>query len=372
MKIGIITIPPYYNYGGILQAYALSHVLKGLGFEAEIIYKKKKWELSGVLKFWTYTKRAIKKYIFREPAWIFWENKNEREWPIVTQYTLGFVRKYIPYRVVGDYSSIREHDYDVFLLGSDQVWRPCYFNGDIVDAYLKFTIGWKVKRIAYAVSFGVDKWEYTPTQTKECADLVKLFDFVSVRESSAVQLCKEHLHINAVHVLDPTLLLNRENYEGLIKYDSASHKGEIFNYILDWNEEKRRFIADFEKSTGKNSFSVHSRIEDWSAPLEERIQPGVETWLQGIRSACYVITDSFHACVFSIIFNRPFFVICNEDRGLARITSLLSMFGLESRLIHLWKSIDECDQIDWKSVNERLWVLRTKSEKYLKDSLNSL
>ena len=103
-----------------------------------------------------------------------------------------------------------EGEYDAFIVGSDQVWRPSY-NQHLEQAFLNFTENWKnVKRIAYAASFGVDNWEFTKKQTKECKRLVQKFDFVSVREDTAVNLCKEHLGIEATHVLDPTLLLSAD------------------------------------------------------------------------------------------------------------------------------------------------------------------
>lgn len=368
MKIGIITIPPYSNYGGILQAYALGHVLQGMGHETEVVYVRKRWHLPLWKMPLSYTKRAIKKYILRRQAWIFYEKKAERDWAITTKNIFGFVEKYIPHRVYERYSAIQEGDYDAYVVGSDQVWRPPYFvSGDIEDAYLRFAENWNVKRVAYATSFGVDHWEYTPKQTAECARLAKKFEGVTVREASAVDLCRKYLGIEAKHVIDPTLLLARSDYEALIHDDSAPHKGEILSYVLDWNDEKRSFLEKLEASTGKHSFRANSRFEEWMAPVEERIQPSVESWLQGFRDADMVVTDSFHACVFSIIFNKPFYVIGNKERGLTRIHSLLSMFGLEGRLVSELPTSET--SIDWDKVNNQIKELQTVSFDFLNKSL---
>ena len=377
MKIGIITLPPYANFGGILQAYALSHVLQGMGHETEVVYIEKRWQLPLWKKPLSYTKRAIKKYILRRPAWIFYEKKAKREWLTITQNTFRFVEKHIRHRFYKRFSSIHEGDYDAFVVGSDQVWRPKYFTyssegADVKEAYLHFAKKWNVKRIAYAASFGVDNWEYTPEQTTKCARLVKAFDAVSVREESAVELCRHYLNVDAKHLVDPTLLLDRKDYEALIGNAATPHKGKILNYILDWDDEKGRFTRELEKATGKQAFRVNSRIDEWYAPLEERIQPSVESWLQGFRDADLVITDSFHACVFSIIFNKPFFVVGNQERGLARIHSLLAMFGLEDRLVSADSSVNPSAPINWETVNSHRQELETEAMKFLKSTLYTI
>ena len=368
MKIGIITLSPELNYGGILQAYALCRVLSGMGHEPEVICIRKRWALPWHRKPWAYTKRAVKKYILRRPAWIHYEEKVEREWPILVQHTIKFVEKYISRHEYESYCYIQPHDYDGFIVGSDQVWRPYYFGGDIADAYLRFTQGWNVKRIAYAASFGVDDWQYNSIQTRECSQLAKSFDAISVRELSGVDLCRKHLGIEALHMADPTLLLSAADYETLIADLPVSHQQEILNYILDWNDAKRQLVEDVETTTGMHSFRVNSRYEEWDAPTEERIQPSVESWLQGFRDASMVLTDSFHACVFSIIFCKPFYVVGNKKRGLTRITSLLAAFGLEDRLVDSITSIDLSASIDWGKVNEKKEKMRNVALKFLTEA----
>ena len=104
-------------------------------------------------------------------------------------------------------------------------------------------------------------------------------------------------------------------------------------YILDISEEKRKFVQRLATERHLTPFHTNAHLTDKSLPLEQRIQPPIEQWLRGFMDAELVLTDSFHACVFSIIFKKPFIVIGNEERGMSRYDSLLSMFGLEKHLL---------------------------------------
>ena len=333
MKIAILTLPLHTNYGGILQAYALQTVLERMGHEVCLIEKRRRpvrlplWKAPLV-----YGKRILKN-MAGHPFPIFYEQKINREEPWVRQNTDKFVARYIKRRIVGDFSEIKEGDYDAFVVGSDQIWRPIYFNDRIERAFLDFTEGWDVKRIAYAASFGTDEWEYTQGQTRRCGELLKRFDAVSVREASGTVLCRKHFGVEAQHVLDPTMLLAREDYIRLFESaNTPKSNGTLLNYILDDTPEKTALVNKIAGERHLVPFKVNSRVEDKTAPLADRIQPPVEQWLRGFHDAEFVVTDSFHACVFSIIFQKPFIVVGNAKRGLSRLSSLLAMFGLESQL----------------------------------------
>ena len=363
MKIGILTLPLHTNYGGILQAYALQTVLERMGHEVCLIEKKRKpfrlplWKAPLV-----YGKRVLKN-LAGHPYPIFYEQKVNREEPITRQNTDLFIKRYIKRRIVNDFSELKESDFDAIVVGSDQIWRPKYFNGNIEDAYLKFAEGWNIKRIAYAASFGTDEWEYTAAQTKECAQLLKQFDAVSVREASGVDLCRKHFGVEAQHVLDPTMLLSAEDYIRLFETaGTPKSPGTLLCYILDETPEKATLIERIAKERKLATFRINSKVEDKTAPITERIQPPVEQWLRGFHDAELVVTDSFHACVFSILFHKPFFVAGNKKRGLSRFTSLLGMFGLEDRLISTVTEADSFEtEIQWDSIDTPLDTLRQKS-----------
>lgn len=373
MKIGIITLPLHTNYGGILQAYALQTVLQRMGHDVRIIdhdsMKMRK------LSLWkmplAYSKRIVKNLIGL-PTPIFLEQRLNQEIPVIRQHTNRFIEKYIRRFVIEDFNQIKKADFDAFVVGSDQVWRPRYFEPmfmtDITDAYLGFAKDWDVIRLSYAASFGVDIWEYNSRQTKNCKELLKLFKGVSVREDSAVELCRKYYGLDAVHVLDPTMLLSREDYVSLI--DAArppQSDGELMTYILDVTEDKSRFIKDVSIETGYKPFSVIAKSKDFNAEVSNRIQPPLESWLKGFMDAKIVITDSFHACVFSILFRKPFLAIVNEGRGASRFRSLLGLFGLEDRIVDIHKSIKK-EKIETPvpaSVYETLDGLREKSVDFL-------
>lgn len=371
MRIGILTLPLHTNYGGILQAYALQTVLERMGHDVSLIEKRRE---PLKLPLWkaplSYGKRILKNML-SHPFPIFYEQKVNRETPIIRQYTDKFIAQYIKRRSIDDYTDVYENDFDAIVVGSDQIWRPKYFP-NIETAYLDFTGGWNIRRIAYAASFGTDEWEYTPKQSMKCGRLLQGFDIVSVREKSGVDLCRDHFHVQATYVLDPTMLLEPKDYIKLCEAaGTPKSPGTLLSYILDEAPEKTALIEKIAKDKGLVPFRVNSKVEDINAPLPERIQPPVEQWLRGFYDAEFVVTDSFHACVFSILFNKPFLVIGNAARGMSRFTSLLSTFGLEDRLIDCNSSIDsKTDNIQWNKVMTLLDYNRKRSRDFLSNQLS--
>ena len=333
MKIGILTLTLHTNYGGILQAYALQTVLERMGHEVVVFNRpftprKTKW--------WQIPKRIVKKLLGRDVV-IFSERKYNREAPILNQHVWEFRKKYIHERIVDKLTDIKEGDVDCIVVGSDQVWRPKYFKKQwqtgIEDAFLAFTKGWNIKRVAYAASFGVDKWEYTSEETIKCRDAIKMFDAISVREDSGVKLLRDNLGFAATHVLDPTLLLKEEDYISLInKVSTPISNGELLFYMLDPCEEKSEIVSHISNELHIKPFSVNRSGVKETAPARERILPSIEIWLRGFCDAKLVLTDSFHACVFSIIFGKPFLITANEKRGLTRLESLLKIVGVKDTL----------------------------------------
>ena len=215
MRIGILTLPLHTNYGGILQAYALQTVLERMGHEVEIINVP--FTLPSISKV-TIVKRIIKKILGKYSGYINYEGKFNKWLPIVAQNLQSFKDKYIHMsRIYDDYSAISSNDYDCIVVGSDQIWRPRMLLSDISNACLSFAEGWNIKRIAYSASFGTQNWEYTSVQTEKCKKLLKMFDAVSVREDSGVVNCLKYFGVKAVHTLDPTLLLTKNDYNELIK-----------------------------------------------------------------------------------------------------------------------------------------------------------
>lgn len=372
MKIGIITLPLHINYGGILQAYALQTYLERRGHEVKVIDYNGDQSLRLSIKNMplVYAKRILKKLI-GNPVPVFLEQTLNRERALVRQNTDKFIKRYIHQHLITDFSQIKAGDFDAFVVGSDQVWRPVYFEqsfrSSICNAYLEFAESWDILRVSYAASFGVDFWEYSQEQTEICCKLLENFDAISVREDSAVHLCKQKFGVNVEHMIDPTMLLSVEDYINLI--DNANppqSQGEILSYILDNNADKEQIVDTISNKTGYRIFSVIAKSDDFYSDISNRIQPSVESWLKGFMDAKLVITDSFHACVFSILFRKPFYVIVNEGRGASRFRSLLKLFDLEDRILDM-KFIEDDIIVEPipESVYHKLAELRGNSDEFL-------
>ena len=170
------------------------------------------------------------------------------------------------------------------------------------------------------------------------------------------------------------MLLDREHYSALAS-EAASRpaRGKVLSYILDKSEEKSAVAALASKWLSSEIYDASVNPRDPDRPLEERIVPSMEQWLACFEDADFVVTDSFHGCVMSLLFHKPFLVLGNASRGLSRVTSLLDMFGLEDRLV---QGIDPEDDgvyyisgIDWNHVDAVLDEWRRRSIDFLKKSL---
>ena len=372
MRIGILTLPLHTNYGGILQAYALQTVLERMGHEVKVINRNINYELPLWKKPFVYSKRIIKNILgYKTP--IFYEQKLIKELPIIRQNTDRFIQQYIHTLNVNNYTDLKEGDFDAIVVGSDQVWRQKYF-GKIYDAYLQFAKDWNIKRIAYAASFGTDEWEYTGRQTSICENLIKKFSAVSVREDSGIDLCKKYLDVDSQHLLDPTMLLEKEDYIRLFENSGTPpNSGTLMCYILDETPEKELLINRVAREKGLIPFRVNSKVENCKSPLEERIQPPVEQWLRGFYDAEFIVTDSFHACVFSIIFNKQFIAILNRERGESRFRSLLKLFYLDNRIIELPQQLDKLtvdSDLNFSNINSLKKTYINKSISFIINNLH--
>jgi len=175
-----------------------------------------------------------------------------------------------------------------------------------------------INRIAYAASFGSNKWEFSLIQTIRCARLAKKFHAISVREKSGVTLCQNKLNVNADYVLDPTLLLNKNQYLALTKDIPIRKEKLLVAYILDSSSIS---VSQSERIAQEKNLTLvyFTAGVDSSKTIPE--------WLSLFRDAAYIITDSFHGTVFSIIFEKEFKCIQNKSRGNARFESLLDLYN---------------------------------------------
>lgn len=377
MKICILTQPLHTNYGGLLQAYSLQTVLKRMGHD--VLTEDRKMPKPSV-------KYAIKCQIKR---WLGPIRKryypSAREVSKIRENTDRFIRENIR-TTEPIYSKTKEefrkYRFDTYIVGSDQVWRPLY-SPYLMNYFLDFTVGQDVKRIAYSASFGTKEWEFSEEETRRAAELLKDFDAISVREDCGVGLCKYYFGVDAVHTLDPTMLLDKEDYLALLKSNCGTKQSgkKLMAYILDASRENDDIKALIASKLGV-------RLDDVIEPMPKKnfytcgpkglggcVYPAVEDWLQGFAEADFVVTDSFHGTVFSIIFNVPFITVVNVGRGADRFTSLINMFDLQDRLI---TSYDEEKTnrlietpIDFSTVNEIRAKAKNESISFLKNALKN-
>ena len=371
MKILIVTHPLGNNYGGLLQAYALQQVLKGLGYSPWIMNVGSESLKIKVL-------RQLRNTVYTLLGRFYVTQRDKDE---LSHNMTYFAKTYITPQTPVLQSRKAKRNYlvkngfNAVIVGSDQVWRPIYLN-NIFHYFLDFTEGLNVKRISYAASFGVDLWEFSVELTNRCRKLIAQFDAISVREVSGVTLCKEHLHRDATLVLDPTLLLPKEHYVELIgKEKEPMVSGDMFCYILDKSEDTKRIVDEISLSMKYQPYYCMPDEVEYSKMTKYNkksfVYPPVTQWLRSIMDAKMVLTDSFHGCVFSIIFNKPFWIVVNKNRGAARFSSLLNLFGLENRIVKddEVKSKDWNEPIDWNNVNPVKEQWKGKSLQFLHNNL---
>lgn len=376
MRIAILTQQLRYNFGGILQNYALQTVLRRMGHEVVTLdpprYHCKWW--------WQYfiliIRHTITRYIRgRREIPIFAEWIQDRETKLLGTNTFKFVDQYI--KRIEHYNlkkELKANDYDAYVVGSDQTWRCLYNRGRIQDMFLSFTKEWKVKRIAYAASFGTNEWEGDAEITNACSDAIKDFDLVTVRESSGIDICNNIFNVKAHHVLDPTLLLTKEDYMKLVerKGHLDTKEGDLYLYLLDENERNMNLAHNISEEMGLKPYTYTSRACDFHGvhTIEERTQPPIELWIKGFDQAKIVLTDSFHACVFSIIFRKQFYLYANKDRGMERYTSLFNILGINNRIVYSLEDVKNLKPIDYNTVYKRLKYCQDESYTLLGDALN--
>lgn len=421
MKVAIFTLPLVNNYGGILQAYALQRALESYGFEAPVVNLK-------IRQRGLFSRDYLK---FLLAKLIYFKKYKNAEFSTLCYYadTQRFIAQNIEmtreiYSPAALKRLFEQEKFGACVLGSDQVFNPPYFDAFENDFSLGFAPQECIK-IAYAASFGGESFKGARDLELHKANLAK-FKAISVRERNATALCESVFGISgAAFVLDPTLLAGREVFEKFISPvgaassvkpgaaefaqsdadraeargvqdaakigaaaqnlnsiaadiadtafsaqdacenavcgANAAQKGQIFAYILDQNERKSEILKSVCEREGLGVREVNDKANRVS----------IEEWLSLIAGAQFVITDSFHGCAFSILFNKPFFAFINENRGSSRFYSLFESFGLQDRVIKSASDVRLSKQVDWTRVNEILSRRREASREFLISNLRA-
>ena len=357
-KIGILTLTPTSNYGGILQSIALYHFLEREGYDVRLINKK--FKINSIIK---------KTYLYVLQRLPGQNLRGFRKSFLKSKALAHNINNLIPKRTkkLFNLKSFREHcnqeNYDAVIVGSDQVWRYSYINDGSFSCYfLDFNKKLQTKKISYAASFGSETWENKETEST-VKSLLKDFDSISCREESGVNLCKDLFDVKAAHVLDPTLLLSSQSYSKIFSLKITKESKTLCTYILDNNKKKCDYTSKISENNSLSLIALNGSNSIY----------GLDEWVAAIKNSKLVITDSFHGMVFSIIFRRQFIVIGNRKRGLARFESLLLKLGLQDRLIEadcLDDSIDLVNTIiDYDQIEPIIEREKKFSEDFLKNSL---
>ena len=357
-KIGTITLPlSSNNYGGIIQAYALQRTISELGSETILLDRRQDKNLKNTLIISIY-KIFYPKYLSVHKN-INIEFRNFIKKHIKTSPTFSSHSKLAEY--------IKINQINTLVTGSDQVWRTKYSKTMYKDLFLDFK---DVRKFSYAASLGVDYWEDEEKKTT-VNELLKDFTGISVREQSVINLFKDEFNQSVEQHVDPTMLLSKEDYKKDLNLIEKADV-ELLTYILDPQADKEKFIDGFAKQHGltRKKIGVKNKINRSTYKnFFNTKHDSIYEWLSSFMSAKFIIADSFHGVVFSILFNVPFIAIGNKSRGLSRFISILTKFNLMNRLItdyneDHFKLFD--NKIDFEKVNEILNSERVKSNNYIK------
>lgn len=361
------------NYGGILQAWALQRFLQGFDVDAVVD--------STVSP--RFGRRAPLRTRLRDgiirlaPAALLPRRLHaEKLRPRINAPLLDFAPRRIATTALLD-ARMRPRaavlaQFDSFLVGSDQVWRPKFMNlpANLFDFLAEDD---PRRRFSYAASFGTDRLDLGAQELAQTRRLAQRLDGISVRESSGVSLVRDNWGVNAEHHVDPTLLVDRETYRRLASdHPGTVPPGALIDYVLDATEASRSVVHQTAEHLTTAPYSLlPASPSTWGAFRAEPqryLKPSVEQWLHAFDTAGFVVTDSYHGTVFSIINNVPFISIVNHLRGAARFQSLLELVGLRERMIEPGASVPQgltTAAIDWDAVNSRIDAERERSREYL-------
>lgn len=380
IKIGIITILKVNNYGAELQAYATQAYLRNAGYDAEIIdylfYKNKghkatkgsrpvfPFPLSARIKEWLYPRIMSLKGICNKKA-----DKARKA---------NFAKFHEDNTAMSPtYHSVEELyaaklPYDIYMTGSDQVWNPGIYSS-IAPYFLTFAPEGK-KRIAYAASFGVANIpEYAKGYYRQRLDK---YDAIGVREKNAVDIVRQLSSTRAEWVLDPTLLLGKEEWMKVAKPTNEDISGKyILIYELTPCQYISRLAAHLHQATGWQIVRIckGASREDKGQEVINVIDAGPAEFLYLFANASAVVTNSFHGTAFSINFQLDFYTVTPaRKQNNSRQKSILELFGLDDRLLPEDAPMPQTDKlhIDYAPVREILQCEREKSAKFLNEAIN--
>lgn len=369
MKIGIITWFTGPNYGTNLQAIALQYFLRNHGFEVNIInYEVPPWQLKK-------EKKSLIKRLAHQPkkyAIKFLLKKYQNEIAMRDKKLAAAISSNCI--LTAKIKNISElinvcNDFDLLICGSDQIWNPNWYD----RFYFADYDGVVTRRISYAPSMGVNA--IPDNVIREISRSISKFSFVSVRENKAAELLSPYTNKRPEVVVDPTLLLSKEDWNTIFQKRNSEKEKYILAFFL--NDEKTHLKAtrDFANKHHYKLVWIPYKGMTYMQNADIRADAGLEDLLNLIRYAEYIITDSFHITVFSIIFEKQFYTFQRFKENSftsqnVRVTNLLEMTNLQNRLIPYQSvKINEKSEICYESHITKLKTEIEKSKQFLSKAI---
>lgn len=374
MKTATLTWNSFYNYGTCLQAYALQHYIESLGYENRVI------DDSSIV--FTVSKSDKSPTVECKLKWRWrkaWQSvhANYRTFYRCQRLLCQGVNEFKAKILKIDYETASvlrdEKDYDVYICGSDQIWVPLGFNNPKwIFYYAAFT---NKKKISYAPSIG---GYYIPDEWKtKVSELISSFSALSVREEAGRDALQELTQQKVKLVVDPTLLLSRNEWENVLPCNYHKKEKYVLGYILTPNNTYYQIARNYAHQHGMKFYLFMLNLQDYGQ-ADKYISGSPFDFLEYVRNADLLFTDSFHGTIFSTIFEIPFYTFkrfadesqLNQN---SRIDTLLKEIGAETRLIES-KNAGHFgnDMPDFIDMKHRLEPLIEHSKKYLRENLAAI
>ena len=362
LKVYGLTYDHTTNYGSCFQAYALQHTIENMVIQGEhpsyFLIPLSTFRDSPVIassknvSFIIHVKRILRKLIK------FIHRKQ----------FIPFEKDFMKYANCHRFAdlSLLNNDADAFVCGSDVIWNPD-FNSRRGVFFLDFATKHK---FSYAASVGkaeVDK-EYITFMKEELAS----FDAISVREKTSLKIVKKCTEKDVQVVVDPVILLDSEEWEKVMVKQPCNNK-YIFAYTTHFNNTFKTFLQALKKKTG-----LQVILFEWNESVSKLIKHGMlfvqspNEWVSLLKEAEYVVTNSFHATVFSVIFHKKFYTVVDTDRTKGtnvRMYDFLNTIGLESRFCSSVPDTIDLSEIDYTTADEKIASMRTESLAYIQRNL---
>lgn len=355
MRCGIVTFFSYCNYGAVLQSYALSKTLEKLGHQAEFIDYRNK------LIYHPFGLESLKArgpvgYVYATMGNLFYRPRRK---------SFAAFREQLAHTeaIEGTSPTQYANTYDKYIAGSDQIWNVGHTQFD--STYFLDFVKDPHKKLSYAASFGGSSLD--DASREFVAKQLEDFEAIAVREDYAADLVHDLTGRDVAVTVDPTLLLNDEEWNQVATPKKAG-KPFILVYQLGFSGKLVQYVNELSKRTGLKVEYVPFPLGGVAAAhLNLGLSPA--DWLARFRDAEYIITDSFHGVVFSVLFRKKFLVVADGQHKNQRAVNLLTKLGIEERVSTPENPCDIADDIDYETVEQRLVALRKASVDWLDENV---